>query len=115
MPLVSWIVLSRRRIKSRLREILVGRLTSFFGIGFGLRRFWLGRGSRLDYWFYERGVCHQDEMSGLILEAFWLQLRGERMILGYHSTPCRGAPLVSDELDVSTCAVAPLPGIAHGN
>ena len=49
-----------------------------FGFGTGLRNRWgLWHDSRLAKWFQSRGIFHADDMSGLILKAWFCRLRGE--------------------------------------
>jgi len=48
------------------------------GPGTGLRNNWgLWHNSRLAKWFESRGIFHADDMSGLILTAWFCRLRGE--------------------------------------
>ncbi len=56
-----------------------------FGMGIGIRNSWLrmltreegGGTTRLAQYFVDHGVCHPENMSALILQALWLQLRGQ--------------------------------------
>lgn len=48
------------------------------GFGTGLRNGWgLWGGSRLAQWFNEKGIFHPDDMSGIILDAWFCRLRGK--------------------------------------
>ena len=46
-----------------------------FGLGLWMRNNWgLWRGSRLSVFFNQLGVCHPDDMSGIILDSYWRRL-----------------------------------------
>jgi ankyrin repeat protein len=48
-----------------------------FGLGMYLRNKWgLWGGSRLQEYFFSIGVCHPDDMSGIIFDSFWRHLNG---------------------------------------
>lgn len=49
-----------------------------FGLGRWIRNNWgLWGGGELQSWFHEKGIRHADDMSGIILESFRRELRGE--------------------------------------
>lgn len=53
-----------------------------FGLGMWMRNNWgLWGGSRLASWFNERGICHPDDMSGIILDSFWRHLNAQPLRL----------------------------------
>lgn len=57
-------------------EIDPGR--SHFGFGMKIRNHWgFWSGSKLRDWFFEKGIRHADDMSGIILETFKRELKAE--------------------------------------
>jgi hypothetical protein len=49
-----------------------------FGLGMWIRNNWgLWKGSDLSVWFNDRGIYHPDDMSGIILRSYWLQMHGK--------------------------------------
>ena len=64
--------------KERIRTSKEDPLMYHHGFGTGLRNGWgLWGGSRLAQWFNERSIFHPDDMSGIILEAWFNRLRGK--------------------------------------
>lgn len=48
-----------------------------FSLGMWIRNNWgLWRGSRLQTYFFDNGIRHPDDMSGLILDCYWQHLHG---------------------------------------
>lgn len=48
-----------------------------FSLGLWIRNNWgLWRGSRLQSYFFDNGIRHPDDMSGLILDCYWQHLHG---------------------------------------
>jgi hypothetical protein len=53
-----------------------------FNLGLWMRNNWdLWRGSRLSRFFNHIGVCHPDDMSGIILRSYWRYLHGRELQL----------------------------------
>lgn len=64
--------------KERIQTSKEDSVMYHHGFGTGLRNGWgLWGGSRLARWFDERGIFHPDDMSGIILEAWFNRLRGK--------------------------------------
>ncbi len=64
--------------KERIRTSKEDSVMYHHGFGTGLRNGWgLWGGSRLARWFDERGIFHPDDMSGIILDAWFNRLRGK--------------------------------------
>ncbi len=46
-----------------------------FSAGLWMRNNWgLWQGSQLRDWFYDKGIYHPDDMSGIILDSYWRYL-----------------------------------------
>lgn len=49
-----------------------------FGLGMWIRNNWCrGKQGRMAKWFYEKGIHHRDDMSGIILRSFWRHLNSQ--------------------------------------
>lgn len=66
-------------------KIAAGELDVILGhhtVGRWIRNSWgLWAGSELRDWFFDRGIHHADDMSGIILESFQRHLRGKKIDL----------------------------------
>jgi hypothetical protein len=52
------------------------------GLGMWIRNNWgLWGGSRLSRWFNERGICHPDDMSSIVLDSYWRRLHDQPLEL----------------------------------
>jgi hypothetical protein len=70
-----------------------------FGLGLWMRNNWgLWAGSRLARYFHGLGICHPDDMSGIVLNSYWRRLNSRPILLheqvGYYREYWRtqGAP-----------------------
>lgn len=78
---------SKQAIKAEEKD----RMAMFhMGLGAGLRYEWgLWQDSVLAQWFKRNGVYHPDDMSGVILRAYWDHLNGNRVSLKQEVTDLR--------------------------